>query len=76
MSFNIFIRKYKEMYPFEEEIINKYTYGRRKMKVAKSMTKIDLTKAFHKHPQIGDKISSSMSKQQILQVLKRYSGFW
>lgn len=76
MSFNKFIRKYKEMYPLEGETINKYTYGRRKMKVAKSMTKIDLIKASHNHPQIGVKISSGMMKQEILQVLKRYSGFW
>lgn len=75
-SFNIFIKKYKKMYPYESEIISKQTYGRHKMSVIKSMTRNELIRAFQNHKYIGAYIKPRMSKSQIIVVLKSRSSFF
>lgn len=54
-------------------IQNQKTYGRRKWKVLRSMTKKDLIQSFKDNPYFGNQIRSQMSKSDILTVLKRHT---
>lgn len=71
-----FIKKYKQFYPNEEEIINKVTYGRRKFFVISRMTKNEILQSFQDDKYFGNKLKKSYSKNELVKVLKRYSGFF
>jgi hypothetical protein len=70
MSFRKF---YVSMYPNEQNEVSKEMYSRRKFKVLRSMTKEQLLKCFSKNKEYGQYIKKSMTKTQILHVLKKYS---
>ena len=70
-----FISKYKSMYPDEPDIISKQLYGRRKFKALGSMTKKELMEDFGSNKYFGHLINNKSTKEDIIKVLHRYSGF-
>jgi len=70
-----FKKSYLEAYPNEPYIISREMYGRRKWKILRSMTKQQLIDDFKNNEYFGKEINQRMTKEQILTVLKKYSGF-
>ena len=66
---------YFKTYPDEPEVISREMYGRRKWKILRSMTKTQLLNDFIHNRDFGHEIDQRMNKDQILKVLKKYSGF-
>jgi len=59
-----------------DEPIHKTTYGRRKFLVLRSMTKKEIYNSFKNDKYIGPKFKKSLSKAELIVILKRFSGFF
>lgn len=70
-----FIQKYNNTYSDESKIISKQLYGKRKFAVLNSMTKKELIEDFDQNQYFGHLIKKNDTKENIIKILHRYSGF-
>ncbi len=72
---NNFIRLYEQEFPDEcPQTISKYMWGKHKWHVLRMMTKAELLQDYQRDAAFGHKLKAAMSRQELLQVLKRHSG--
>ena len=70
-----FLRIYEEEFPNEcPETMTKYSFGRHKWKVLRMMSKNQLLVDYRRDRDFGWKLTDSMSKTDILRVLKTHNG--
>jgi hypothetical protein len=70
-----FMRLYEAQFPDEcPQSISKHLYARHKWHILRTMTKAELLQDYKKDKELGPCLKSSMSKKDILKVLKAHSG--
>ena len=70
-----FNHMYTKLYPNEPDLISREKYGRRKWKILRMMTKSQIISDYKDNKYFGNQINKTMTKEEILKVLKKYSGF-